>query len=324
MKRQLHLVALTAALLAAACGGNAWSQSYPRKSIRIIVPFPPGQASDVIVRLVGHKLSDSLGQPIVVDNRPGAGGNIGSDMGAKAAADGYTLTMATAALPISASVYSRLPFNPGKDFAPITLMTITPLVLVVNPALPVRSVKELIALARARPGELNFASSGSGTSHHLSGEMLKTVAQINIVHVPYKGSAAAHLDLIGGQVALMFDNIVPVTQHIRTGKLRALAVTTPRRSPTLPDIPTIIEAGLPDFEAVAWFGMLAPAGTPRDIVNRLNSEIVKVLNMPDVRDKLIGMGAEPVGSTPEQFDAHIQKEIAKWARIVKISGAVVD
>ena len=311
---------LAAAALAAACAAPAFAQTYPTKPVRIIVPFPPGQASDVIARLVGQKMSENLGQQVVVDNRVGAGGNIGSDMGAKAPPDGYTLTMATAALPISASVYAKLPFDPVKDFATVTLMTVTPLVLIVHPALPVRNVKELVALARSRPGQLNFASSGMGTSHHLSGEMLRTVTGVNIVHVPYKGSQAAHIDLMSGQVAMMFDNILPVRPMVQAGKLKALAVTTPQRSPALPDVPTIAEAGLPNFEAVAWFGMLAPAGTPRDIVTKLNGEIVRVLKLPDVNERLSGMGAIVVGSTPDEFATWMRNEVAKWAKVVKAAG----
>ena len=311
---------LAAAALAAACAAPTFAQTYPTKPVRIIVPFPPGQASDVIARLAGQKMSENLGQQVVVDNRVGAGGNIGSDMGAKAPPDGYTLTMATAALPISASVYAKLPFDPVKDFATVTLMTVTPLVLIVHPALPVKNVKELVALARSRPGQLNFASSGMGTSHHLSGEMLRTVTGVNIVHVPYKGSQAAHIDLMSGQVAMMFDNILPVRPMVQAGKLKALAVTTPQRSPALPDVPTIAEAGLPNFEAVAWFGMLAPAGTPRDIVTKLNGEIVRVLKLPDVNERLSGMGAIVVGSTPDEFATWMRNEVAKWAKVVKAAG----
>lgn len=311
--------------LAAALGSSgSFAQAYPTRAVRVIVPFPSGQAADVIARIVAQKLSDGLGQPVITDNRAGASGNIGFELGAKAPPDGYTLTLATAAISIAGSVFSKLPFDPGKDFAPITLMAITPLVLVVNPALPVRSVKELIALARARPGELNFASSGVGTTHQLAGELLKMEAKINIVHVPYKGSPAAHVDLISGQVTMMFDNIVPVIPLVRRGKLRALAVTTPHRAPTLPEVPSIVQAGLPDFEILAWFGMMAPANTPRDIVMRLHNEIVKILKLHDVRAQFLAMGAGPVGYSPEQFNAHVQREIAKWARIVKVSGARAD
>lgn len=317
----LKLAAGLVAMLA--CSGLA-AQGYPTKTVRVIVPFPPGQAADVIARMMAQKLSESMGQPMIIDNRAGASGNIGFELGAKAPPDGYTLTLATAALSIAGSVFSKLPFDPARDFAPISLMAITPLVLVVNPALPVRSVKELIALAKARPGELNFASSGLGTTHQLAGELLKTTAKINIVHVPYKGSPAAHVDLISGQVAMMFDNIVPVLPHIGKGRLRALAVTTPHRTPTLPEVPSIVEAGLPDFEILGWFGLVAPANTPRDVITRLHGETLKALRQSDVRAKLLAMGAGPVGYSPEQFEAHLQKEMAKWARIVKASGARAD
>lgn len=315
---------LAAGLAGLLLSGGIAAQGYPAKTVRIIVPFPPGQAADTIARIVAQKMSESMAQAMIIDNRAGASGNIGFELGARAPADGYTLTLATAALSIAGSVFSRLPFDPVKDFAPVTLMAITPLVLVVNPALPVRSVQELIALAKARPGELSFASSGLGTTHQLSGELLKRVARINIVHVPYKGSSAAHIDLMSGQVAMMFDNIVPVVPLIKSGKLRALAVTTPHRTPTLPDVPSIVQAGLPDVEILAWFGIVVPANTPRDIVARLHSEILKALRLPDVRERFLAMGAGPVGYAPEQFDAHLQKEIAKWARIVKDSGARAD
>ncbi len=322
--RTASAAAAAIALTVFAGAAAAAAQGYPTKAVRIIVPYLAGQAADVIARMVGQKMSESMAQPVIIDNRAGTSGNIGFELGAKAPPDGYTLTLATAALSIAGSVFSKLPFNPGKDFAPITLTAVTPLVLVVNPALPVRSVKELIALAKARPGELNFASSGLGTTHQLSGELLKTVAKINIVHVPYKGSAAAHIDLMSGQVAMMFDNIVPVIPHIKSGKLRALAVTTPQRAPSLSDVPTTLQAGLPDFEVLAWFGMLTPAHTPRDIVTGLHKEILNALRLPDVRKKFLAMGAGPAGFGPEQFDAYLQKEIIKWAGIVKASGARAD
>ena len=305
--------------LAAAIGfaAPAFAQEYPSRPIRVIVPFPAGQASDVIARTVGERLSKAIGQPVVVENRPGAGGNIGSDAGAKAAPDGYTLTMATAALPISKNVYKKLPFDPEKDFAPITLMTVTPLVLITRPDMPVSNVPELVALARKSPGKIMFASSGPGTSHQLSGELFKTLAGIDILHVPYKGSAPAHVDLMGGTVDIMFDNIVPVTPHVRSGKLKALAVTTPQRAESLPNVPTMAESGFPNFEAVAWFGLLAPAGTPAPIVERLNREVTGILKSPEVRDRLAGMGATVVAGTPQEFGRWMSTEVAKWAPIVK-------
>jgi tripartite-type tricarboxylate transporter receptor subunit TctC len=306
-----------AALAATLFSGAVLAQGYPNKPIRVIVPFPAGQASDTIMRLVGERLGKALGQPVVVDNKPGAGGNIGSDQGAKAPPDGYTLTVATAALPISKTVYRKLPFDPAKDFAPVTLMTITPLVLVTRPDLPVKNVAELVAQAKNNPGRMTFASSGPGTSHHLSGELFKTLAAVDMLHVPYKGSPPAHIDLMAGTVDIMFDNIVPVTPHIKAGKLKALAVTTKTRAASLPDVPTMTEAGFANFEAVAWFGLLAPAGTPKPIVDRLNKETVAILNTPDIKERLAGLGATTVGNTPDEFGAFINTEIDKWAPIVK-------
>ena len=293
------------------------AQDYPNKPIKLIVPFPAGQASDTISRIVGERLSKSLGQPVLVDNRPGAGGNIGTDAGAKSAPDGYTLTVATAALPISKNVYRKLPFDPEKDFATITLMTITPLVLVTRSDLAVKDVAGLVDYAKKNSGKLTFASSGTGTSHHLSGELFKTLAGIDILHVPYKGSPPAHIDLMGGTVDMMFDNIVPVSPHVKSGKLKALAVTTKTRASSLPEIPTMAEAGFPNFEAVAWFGMLAPAGTPQPIVDRLNKEIVAILNTPDIKERLASMGATVVADKPDEFARFMSAEINKWAPIVK-------
>ncbi len=321
MKKILIVAALT---LAAACGGAMAQQNWPTKPIKIIVPFPPGQASDTIARVVGERMSKSLGQPVIVENITGAGGNIGSDRGAKAEPDGYTLTMATAALPISALVYRKLPFNAIKDFAPVTQMTITPLVLITGPGLPAQSVKELVTLAKKDPGKITFASSGQGTSHHLSGELFKTLAGLDILHVPYKGSSQAHIDLMGGTVNMMFDNIVPVTPHIKSGKLKALAVTTKTRASTLPDVPTMAESGYPDFEAVAWFGLLAPAATPKPIIDRLNREAVAALTAPDIKERLTGMGATVVASSPDEFAAFFAREFAKWEPIVKRSKIELD
>jgi tripartite-type tricarboxylate transporter receptor subunit TctC len=324
----LSSLLFSAALLTGSALGQAPStssgQAYPNKPIRWIVPFPGGQASDILARTIGQKLTEAWGQQVLVDNRPGAGGNIGTDLAAKSPPDGYTIVMATAALPISVSVYSKLPFDPVKDFTPVSLLTQTPLVLVVNPSVPANSVKELIALAKSKPGEITFASSGNGTSHQLAGEMLKTTTGVKIVHVPYKGSAPAHVDLMGGQVTMMFDNIVAVLPHIKTGKLKPLAVTTPKRSPALPDVPTMPETGVPGFEATAWFGVLAPAGTPKEIIDKLNSEMVKILNMPDVKERFTSQGAEIAGSTPEEFAAFMKTEIEKWAKVAKESGARAD
>ena len=312
MKRTLMALAATTLALAFA---PSQAQDYPNRPIKIIVPFPAGQASDAIARLVGEQLGRNLGQPVVIDNKAGAGGNIGTDAGAKAAADGYTLTMATAALPISKNVYPKLPFDPEKDFAPVTLMTITPLVLVARPSLPVDSVASLVEAARKAPGKMTFASSGIGTSHQLSGELLKALANIDLLHVPYKGSAPAHVDLMAGTVDIMFDNIVPVTPHIKAGKLKALAVTTKMRAPTLPDTPTMAESGYPNFEAVAWFGLLAPAGTPPAIVERLSKEVNAILKTPEMTARLAGMGAIVQGTQPEEFGRFMSAEVKKWAPV---------
>ncbi len=316
MKRPLAMPLMTlAASVLALAFTSAQAQDYPNRPIKIIVPFPAGQASDSIARMVGEQLGKALGQPVVIDNKPGAGGNIGSDAGAKAPADGYTLTMATAALPISKSVYPKLPFDPERDFATVTLMTITPLVLVARPSLPVDSVASLVDAARKSPGKLTFASSGIGTSHQLSGELLKVLANIDVLHVPYKGSAPAHIDLMGGTVDIMFDNIVPVTPHIKSGKLKALAVTTKMRAPTMPEVPTMAEAGYPNFEAVAWFGLLAPTGTPPVIVERLSKEVNAILKSPEMNARLAGMGAIVQGTSPDEFRRFMTAEVKKWAPV---------
>ncbi len=312
MKRNLFAWAAALALCTV-----AQADDYPSKPIKVIVPYPGGQASDTITRLVGERLGKALGQPVVVDNRPGAGGNIGTDIGAKSPPDGYTLTVATAALPISKHVYRKLPFDPAKDFVPITLMTITPLVLVTRTNLGVRDVPGLVALAKKEPGKVTFASSGPGTSHQLSGELFKSLAGVDMLHVPYKGSPPAHVDLMGGSVDIMFDNIVPVAPHVKNGKLQALAVTTKTRAAALPDVPTLAEVGYPNFEATAWFGLLAPAGTPSPIVDRLNKELVAILKSPDIKERLAGMGATAVGDKPEEFGRFMAEEINKWGPVVK-------
>ena len=303
----------------------AAAQTYPTKSIRIVVPFPPGGATDMLARDVAQKLTEVWAQPVIVDNRPGAAGNIGSELVAKAAPDGYTLEMGTVGThAINASLYAKMPYDHVKDFVPVILVASVPNVLVVNPAVPVNSVAELVAYAKANPGKLNFASSGAGTSIHLSGELFKTMAGVQMTHIPYKGSAPALQDLIGGQVQLMFDNLPPSLPQIKAGKLRALAVTSAARAPALPDVPTVAEAGLPGFEASSWFGLLAPAGTPPTIVARLNAEVAKWLATPEAKDKLSKQGANAAGGTPEDFVKHIATETAKWAKVVKESGAKVD
>ena len=298
---------------------------YPTKPIRLVVPFPAGGTTDILARATAQKLSEALGQQVIVDNRPGAGGNIGTELVAKAPPDGYTLLMGTVGThAINASLYSKLPYDHVKDFTPVILVAGVPNVLVVNPALPVNSVQELIAYGKANPGKLNFASSGSGTSIHLSGELFKTLTGVQMTHVPYKGSAPALTDLMGGQVQLMFDNLPSSLAFIKAGKLRALGVTSTTRAAALPDVPTLVEAGVPGFEASSWFGIVAPAGTPRDIVMRINTEVAKWLASPDARDKLSAQGAIAASGSPEDFARHIASETTKWARVVKESGAKVD
>jgi tripartite-type tricarboxylate transporter receptor subunit TctC len=325
-----RLFGLGAVAIAAATLGitpsDAWAQAaYPTKPITIIVPFSAGGTTDILARVVGLHVGQTLGQPVIVDNRAGAGGNIGTQAVARAPADGYTLLMGTVGThAINQSLYKKLPFDPIKDFTPLSRVAMVPNLLVANPAQPYKNVRELIAYGKANPGKINFASSGSGTSIHLSGELFKQMTQIDMQHVPYKGSAPALADLIGGQTAIMFDNMPSVMPHVKAGKLRALAVTTARRSPALPDVPTVAESGVPGYDTSSWFGLLAPAGTPADVVGKLNAAILKALADPGVKTKLAEQGAEPHPEKPEQFAAFIGSETAKWGKVVKESGASVD
>jgi len=313
------------AFAAAAAPMGVQAQAWPSKPIKYVVPFAPGGTTDILARTVGEKLSIALGQPVVVENKPGAGGGVGADFTAKAAPDGYTImggTISTHA--INASLYSNLPYDPVKDFAAITLIARVPNLLVINPDIKAKNVAELIALMKANPGKFTFASSGNGTSQHLSGELFKSMAGVDMQHIPYKGSPPALQDVVGGQVSMTFDNITTAWPLAKAGKLRPLAVTTAKRSSIAPEVPTLAESGLPGFEVGSWQGVFAPAGTPPEIVKRLNAEIVKILNMPDVKERLVALGAEPVGDTPEQFSAYVKSEVAKWSDIVKKSGAKVD
>jgi tripartite-type tricarboxylate transporter receptor subunit TctC len=323
MTRILQCAALAAVLALTAAGAVA--QNYPTKPIRLVVPFPPGGTTDILAREVGQRLSASLGQTVVIDNRPGAAGNIGTELVAKSAADGYTLLMCTVSThAINPNLYAKLPYDHVADFAPVILVASVPNVLEVTPSLPVNSVADLIKLAKQKPGQINFASSGSGTSIHLSGELFKTMAGVDMTHVPYKGSAPALTDLIGGQVQVMFDNLPSSLPQIKAGKLRAIAVTSAQRAPALPNVPTIAESGLPGFEAGSWFGVVAPAGTPPAIIARINADLNEWLQSPDAKEKLLAQGAAAVGGSPDQFAAYIRAETEKWAKVVKASGAKVD
>jgi tripartite-type tricarboxylate transporter receptor subunit TctC len=317
--------ALSLLIVAVSWAAPADAQPWPNRPIRLVVPFSPGGTTDVVARLIAQGLGTALGQPVVVDNRAGAAGNIGADAVAKSPPDGYTLLMGTVGThAINAGLYKKMPYDTVADFAPVTLVAAVPNILVLNPAVPVASVKDLIAYAKANPGKLNFASSGNGTSIHLSGELFKTMTGVEMTHVPYKGSAPALTDLIGGQVQLMFDNLPSALPHVKSGKLKALAVTTAERAPAFPDLPTVQEKGLPGFETSSWFGVLAPAGTPREIVARLNTEILKLLATPDMQERFAQNGAQVVGKGPAEFAAHIKAEMAKWAKVIKESGATAE
>jgi tripartite-type tricarboxylate transporter receptor subunit TctC len=292
------------------------AQSYPVRQVRIVVPFPPGGTSDILARTIGARLSAPLGQPVVVENRPGAGGNIAADHVAKSAPDGYTLIMGTSSLAISQSLYKKLTYNLVQDFAPITQAVNYTNLLVVHPSAGVSNVAELLALAKAKPGSLSYGTAGNGTPPHMTG--------VNILHIPYKGGAPAIVDLVAGQIPMMFDNVPPLLPHVRSGRIKPLAVTSLARISVLPDVPTLHELGLKDFDAVGWNGLLAPAGTPREIVSRLNAEVVRVLAIPEVRDQLTSQGADVVGNSPEEFSAWIKAEVKKWADVVKASGAKID
>ena len=321
------LSSLLAILLTAVATGTyaQGAASYPTKSIRIVVPFPAAGTTDILARAVGAEMSKAWGQSVTIENRPGAGGNLGSDVVAKAAPDGYTLLVgAVSPQAINVTLYRDLPYDVMRDFEHITLIAAVPNLLEVHPSVPVKTVKELIDYAKANPGKLNYASSGSGTSIHLSAELFKTLAGVDMLHIPYKGSAPAITDLLAGQVQVMFDNLPSSLAHVKAGKLRAIAVTTAKRSPALPEVPTIAEAGLPAYEASSWFGLHAPARTPKDIVNKIYGTVSKALQSKDMAERLSSQGAEAVGNTPEAFTEFVREEIQKWAKVVKASGARVD
>ena len=323
MKTFLDYAVPCAALLMAGTS-CAFAQQYPVKPIRLLIGFAAGGPSDVTARTISQKLTEKWGQPVIVDIRPGAGGNIATEIAAKAPPDGYTLLIPAFAHAVNPLLYSKLPFDAVKDFAPILLLASIANLLVVHPSIPAHSVKELIAFAKARPNQLVYGSAGSGTASHFAGELLNMMGGIKVTHIPYKGLAPAHTEVIGGQLSLMFDGIVTGLPAVKAGRLRALAVTTLKRWQGAPDIPTMSEAGLAGFEVNSWFGLLAPAGTPREIVLRLNSEVSRALHEPDARERLYSIGAEPMSNTPEEFAAYINAEMVKWSKVIKAAGIRVD
>ena len=318
MINRLHAVFGVVTVLASAAPVFAQSAAYPTKPIRIVVAYTPAGATDILARTVGQKLTEAWGQSVIIDNRPGANGNIGTEYAAKATADGYTLLMVTAGTHgINPSLYRKLGFDAVKDFAPVSLVAMVPNIFVLNNAAPAKDLKEFIAYAKANQGKLNYGSPGNGSTAHLSMELFKTMTGIQMVHIPYKGSAGVLADLIGGQIVATMDNMPPYVPQVKAGKIRALAVSTTRRSPAVPEVPTVAEAGVPGYDSGAWFGLVAPAHTPKDIVSKLSRETARILKLPDVSARLADLGAEPVGGTPEQFAAHIKAEIAKWAKVIK-------
>ena len=318
-------VAALACITALAGPGAALAQNYPTKPIRIVVPQAPGSQSELFARMLGQKMSEGLGQPVVDDPRPGAGGAVGAEIAARAAPDGYTLLLATNSTHgANPALYSKLPYDPVKDFAPIALAVGMPYALLVHPSLPVTNVKQLIAFAKSRPGQLNYASAGNGSTHQLCAELFKSMAHLDIVHVPYKGGPPATTAGMSGEVSMLFNTVGAIHAVVSGGKLRALGVTTAKRSSKLPDVPTLAESGLPGFDVMSWFGLLGPAGTPRPIVDRLNAEAIKALRAPDIKSAVSATGMEMIPGSPEQFAAHIKSEIARFTAIAKTAGIKLD
>ena len=315
---------LACAFAPALATAQSGAQSYPSKTIRVIVPYAPGGIADSLARLVGQKLAAAWGQPVVVENRPGASTNLGSEFVAKSAPDGYTLLAGGIANTVGPALYAKLPYDPIRDFAWVTNMAKVPVLLAVHPSLPARNAKDIIALAKAKPGTLAYGSAGIATSGHLAGELFKSVARVDLTHVPYKGAAPALLDTISGQVPLYFGAMASPMPHVKTGRLRAIGVTTLTRASAAPDIPTLDEQGLKGFETSTWYGIAAPAGTPKEIVSKLNAEIVRIIKLAEVRERLASEGADFVGDTPEELTAFVKAEIAKWAKVVRQSGVKVE
>jgi tripartite-type tricarboxylate transporter receptor subunit TctC len=313
------LAILSVAFALHAYGQDAW----PTRPVRMILPFPPGGGTDILGRLIAERLSAGIGQPVVTENRGGAGGNVGAEAAARSAPDGYTIVLVAPSLAISPTLYSKINYDPVKDFAPISLVATVPNVMVTQPSLP-GQLQEFIAFVKAKPGALNFGSGGAGTSNHLAGELFNIVTGARLVHVPYKGVNLAMQDVLAGNVHLVFIGIPAAAPHIKAAKLRALAVVAPQRSSALPDVPTVAEAGLKDFEVTTWYGILAPAGTPQPVVRRLNAELVKIMHAPEMKEKLTATGTEPLTSTPEEFAAYIKREIAKWGDVIRKAGVKAD
>jgi len=315
-------------LVCFACAGVAQAataeERYPTRPIRLIVAFAPGGSVDVVARLIGQKLAESWGQQVVIDNRPGAGGNLSAEICARAAPDGYTLYMSSASLVVNVSLYRKVAYDPIRDFAPITLVASVQNILVAHPSVPAKNVSELIALARKSPGRFNYASTGSGTSGHLSMELFKSMTRTDFTHVPYKVVGQAQVDLMAGQVSLWFPSIPGALPHIKSGKMHALAVSGTTRSPGLPDVPTVAESGVPGYDAVTWYPLLAPARTPAAIVEKLNRQLVAILSAPQLKEQLLLSGVEPIGSSPAQLASHIRSELAKWAKVIQVAGVRLD
>ncbi|HVJ25843.1 MAG TPA: tripartite tricarboxylate transporter substrate binding protein [Burkholderiales bacterium] len=318
----MRLLALVAGLLFSLTLGA--QDTWPSRPIRFILPFPPGGGTDILGRLIGERLSAGLGQPVVTENRGGAGGNVGAEAAARSAPDGYTIVLVAPSLAISPSLYSKINYDPVKDFAPISLVATVPNVMITQPSLPVQNLQEFIAYVKSKPGQLNFGSGGAGTSNHLAGELFNLVTGTKLVHIPYKGVNLAMQDVLSGNVHLVFIGIPAAAPHVKAGKLRALALVAPQRSAALPDVPTVAEAGLREFEVTTWYGVLAPAGTPRNVITRLNGELVKIMHSPELKDKLAAMGTDPLTGTPEEFAAYIKSEIAKWGDVIRKAGVKAD
>ena len=324
MKRRDFLSVTGASVLALEFSPLASAQAYPTKPIKFVVGFAPGGATDVVGRLMAKKIGDALGQPIIIENKAGGSSNIGAEAVFRAAPDGYTFYVSAITSAINVSLFPKLPFDFARDFEPVALFANVPNILVVHPSVPAKTVKELIDLARAQPGKLSYASSGSGTSIHLCGELFKMLAKVDMVHIPYKGSAPAMTDMIGGQVQVMFDNMPSALPHVKAGKLRALAVTSAQRSPSAPDVITMGEAGVPGFDVQSWFGLVAPKGTPKDIIARVNAEAVNALATAEIKERFLDLGAVPAPMSPEAFGDFIRAEIIRWSEVVKASGAKVE